>query len=182
MRCSCFLIFVFNLFKFQSSEWTTLPNILHRLDSCQLLNKEKHHVRAQANELRGGCLDFDQEGKRPFAEKTLDWKEVSDISGDNLWESKICHSFPNGAWDVSLGQLRSWDLLIPRQHETILGAIAAQRFQDARAVFQERHLHVHPGSEHTCHIGTIVTSRGEPKAESQDLSYLPNRCIPHPDL
>ena len=36
-------------------------------------------------------------------------------------------------------------MLIPQQHETVLDALAAQRFQGARAVFQERHLHVHAG-------------------------------------
>jgi hypothetical protein len=133
---SVLLLFGLNLLKFESSELIAHPG--------QWIVQRRYCVRIRINDLRGGC---EKDITFPPTNSILDWKEVSDITGDDLWESKSLKQPHNDAGDASFGHLRPWDMLIPRQYETILSAISAQRYQDARVVFQERYLHVHSGSK-----------------------------------
>jgi hypothetical protein len=69
---------------------------------------------------------------KPKSDDTL-WMEVSDISGEDLWESKILG--PAGGLNETTGELRSWDIRIPDQFESVIDALEKQRYQGSRLVF-----------------------------------------------
>ena len=98
--------------------------------------------------MRDQLLRADEEPALGDAPATADhWLELSDISGDDLWESKAlaleCRSVSRDS-PLKNNSLGIWDVMIPNDHENVLEALAQQRFQDSRFIFHAG-VHVNPG-------------------------------------
>ncbi len=120
------------------------PNVIAK----QLSSAFRIHLRRI---IRGGGKISDcevllaREENSPKAQEPADdWLELSDISGNDLWESKTLQLERGADLQVPVHRIRDWDVMIPMHFETVVEALERQRFQDTRFVFQAG-VHVNPG-------------------------------------